>query len=247
MRLWVLLAPLAGLLVAWLVRSPTSRLVRYAPLSPAEISSHLDNHTLLHIGGQHRGGTTLLWRALAVDPAIAAHGGEPKGGPNDADPRELHGEGLFLQDVLPHFGLDHPPIFFAKRAVARVACAALPQPAFEQVAPSWLRPWVACRATEGIGGYALSPAAQLGPEHPLATSSHWVLRLFAQWAAHWDLRRPVLLEKSPSNAVVAGALHQMWIGAGASTVRFVFLTRHPVAQALAMHGFVDDLTTEQLA
>ena len=227
----VFLAPFAGLLVALLFRSPTSRLVRHAPLSRAEIQAHLSNHTLVHIGGQHRGGTTLLWRALATDPAIAAHGGEPTSGPNDADPRELHGEGLFLQDVLPHFGLDHPPLFFAQRRVARLACAVWGQ-SLEQQAPSWLRPWVACRATEGIGGYALSAASRLGPEHP-AASEREGLRLFAQWAAHWELGRPVLLEKSPSNAMSAGALHAMWRAAGVAegSVRFIFISRYALRPA----------------
>jgi hypothetical protein len=251
-------AVLAGLLVGPLLSSLRhSRLVREAPLSESGIDAHLRNHSFVHVGGQHRGGTTLLWRLLGTDPAVAAHGGdalprglEPEAGalPDGAtleDPHELHGEGIFLQDVYPKSALDHLPGFFARRRLARLACAAWPS--LEQRAPEWLRPWIACRATEGIGGYAFAPSPLLSPEHP-AVSRQSGRRLFAQWAAHWDLRRPVLLEKSPSNALAAGGLLALWrlAGVNVGAVKFVFITRHPLMQAYAMRAFVDDLSLEQL-
>ena len=251
-------AVLAGLLVGPLLSSlRPSRLVREAPLTESGIDAHLRNHSFVHVGGQHRGGTTLLWRLLGTDPAVAAHGSdtlprspEPEAGavPDGVtleDPHELHGEGIFLQDVYPKAALDHPPGFFARRRVARLACAAWPS--LEQRAPEWLRPWIACRATEGIGGYAFAASPLLSPEHP-AVSRQSGRRLFAQWAAHWDLRRPVLLEKSPSNALAAGGLHALWrlAGADVGSVKFVFITRHPLMQAYAMRAFVDDLSLEQL-
>ena len=254
-------AVLAGLLVGPLLSSiRRSHLVREVPLTESGIDAHLRNHSFVHVGGQHRGGTTLLWRLLGTDPAVAAHGGDglavlPRGlkpkagalqdGVTPEDPHELHGEGVFLQDVYPKAALDHPLGFFARRLVARLACAAWPS--LEQHAPEWLRPWIACRATEGIGGYAFAPSALLSPEHP-AVSRQSGRRLFAQWAAHWDLSRPVLLEKSPSNALAAGGLHALWRLAGveAGAVKFVFITRQPLMQAYAMRAFVDDLSLEQL-
>ena len=97
-------AVLAGLLVGPLLSSLRhSRLVREAPLSESGIDAHLRNHSFVHVGGQHRGGTTLLWRLLGTDPAVAAHGGDalPRGlepevgalpdGATLEDPHELHG------------------------------------------------------------------------------------------------------------------------------------------------------------
>jgi len=194
---------------------------------------------------------------LGTDPAVAAHGVEawPRGlepevgalpdGVTLEDPHELHGEGIFLQDVYPKAALDHPPGFFVRRRVARLVCAAWPS--LEQCAPEWLRPWIACRATEGIGGYAFAPSPLFSPEHP-AVSRQSGRRLFAQWATHWDLRRPVLLEKSPSNALAAGGLLALWrlAGVDVGSVKFIFITRHPLMQAYAMRAFVDDLSLEQL-
>lgn len=121
------------------------------------------------------------------------------------------------------------------RRVGRVQATCL---AAERRAPRPLQAWVGCRLREGIGGYALAPSSRLGSDHPLAEEGH-ALRLFAQWATHWDLSRPVLLEKSPSNARAIGMLAAMWRLGRAADARFIFISRHPLLQALAMRAFVE--------
>ena len=61
------------------------------------------------------------------------------------------------------------------------------------------------------------------------------LALFRQWGCFWDMSRPVLLEKSPPNMVVSRMLEALWSRHGAGAPRgvvFVFITRHPIANAL---------------
>jgi hypothetical protein len=51
---------------------------------------------------------------------------------------------------------------------------------------------------DGFGRFALLPEAHLTEKSPLVTHANR-LRLFREWGTHWDLSRPVLLEKSPPN------------------------------------------------
>ena len=236
MKPWLTLAaPLAGLLVALRLAPRRSRLVRVAPLSAADIDAHLANHTLVHIGGQHRGGTTLLASAFGTHPLIATHGSYDAAA--TSTPEHLHGEGLFLQDVYSKMSLDHPPLFFLKKRALAAGCRLLQ---LLGMSKAWREDH--CRLLEGVGSYAFSSEARelARPAHPLAAREP-ARRLFAQWAAWWDLSRPVLLEKSPSNALAAAMLSGMWAAAGSRDTRFVFISRHPLVQALAMRTFVDDL------
>ena len=100
---------------------------------PQEIRRVLSASTVLHIGGQHRGGTTLTWDGLQQHPDISSFmSALPKHAANDgvqatyagADEieqqlrarrtklypyiSEFRSEGIFLQDVLPKFSLHHP-------------------------------------------------------------------------------------------------------------------------------------------
>lgn len=152
----VLLAPIAGVLLASRLAGLLDRqsLVVTSPLLTDELRRVLCNHTIVHIGGQHRGGTTLLLEGVSTHPSISVHElrataaeavkqerarrGEPVDGEHaeamlaDADARanllstKLHSEGIFLQDVYPKTSLDHQPRFFVRRRVARIACAAWP-------------------------------------------------------------------------------------------------------------------------
>jgi hypothetical protein len=281
-QLRVCLAPVAGLLLAARLASFLNRqsLVVESSLNTEDLRALLRNHTIVHIGGQHRGGTTLLLEGLASSPFIAVHdlraatadamrlssvgsagvGADLAEAARMAGERatllssKLHNEGIFLQDVYPKTSLDHQPRFFLRRRVARLACAAVPSlgDAIRRLLPGSLAdgllPWVSCRLAEGIGGYAFSGASRLGGDHPLADEAG-ALRLFSQWAPHWDMSRPVLLEKSPSNARAIGMLSAMWAAANAAGARFIFISRHPIAQALAMRAFIepgDATLTDQL-
>jgi hypothetical protein len=52
--------------------------------------------------------------------------------------------------------------------------------------------------------------------------------LFEEWSAHWDLGRPVLLEKSPPNLLKARFLQALFPGSS-----FVVVWRHPIPVSLA--------------
>ncbi len=79
----------------------------------------------------------------------------------------------------------------------------------------------------GPGRFGFDPASYLDETSPLVTAENRD-RLFAEWAAHWDLSRPVLLEKSPPNLVRARFLQALFPESW-----FVTMTRHPVAVSLA--------------
>lgn len=224
------LALALGVCIALYFTPRRGPLVSEMALGDEEVVAQLRNHSLLLIGGQHRAGTTLLRGGLATSDLVAAH---PHEKPRRAGTRyDLHGEGVFLQDVVPRMGLDHPPLFFAKRRAGQAACAIHPG------LPQWLPgSWAGCRLLEGVGSYALGPAPS--PAEATASAGR---RLFRQWASHWDLMRPVLLDKSPSNAVAAPLVDALWRAAGAtSPARLVLMSRHPIAQIFAMEAFIDDV------
>lgn len=79
----------------------------------------------------------------------------------------------------------------------------------------------------GPGKFAFRPEAHLDESSSLVTAGN-AERLFAEWSSHWDLSRPVLLEKSPPNLIRARFLQALFPGAA-----FVMITRHPVAVSLA--------------
>lgn len=83
------------------------------------------------------------------------------------------------------------------------------------------------RSHGGPGRFAFDPAAHLTESSPLA-SVESAERLFAQWSRHWDLRRRVLVEKSPPNLIRTRFLQQLFPDA-----RFVIIVRHPLVTALA--------------
>lgn len=259
----LLLAPLIGVFVGKRLQDLQGRqtLVIESRLSAAELHAELHGHRIVHLGGQHRAGTTLLLEGLAAHSNVAVHDSgatasrsmsedleHGDGSEAKADAalltEKLHREGIFLQDVYPVSSLDHPPRFFVRRRVSRMICALMPS--FEgfllQRLPSHvaeaLLPWVGCTLREGIGGYAFSNSSRLGASHAVANEAG-ALRLFRQWVPHWDLRRPVLVEKSPSNARAIGMLSAMWAAGRAASYSFVFISRHPLPQAFAMLAFVE--------
>lgn len=79
------------------------------------------------------------------------------------------------------------------------------------------------------GVFGFDVRAHLTEDSPLATPEH-AARLLEQWAGHWDLSKPWLVEKTPGNLLMA-----RYLRAVAPDSAFVFITRHPVAVALATH------------
>ncbi len=86
----------------------------------------------------------------------------------------------------------------------------------------------------GAGHFAVAEAAHLTEESALATEAN-ARRLFEQWQPHWDLARPVLIEKSPPNLVMTRFLQSLFPDA-----RFLIVVRHPVVVSLSTMKWVDD-------
>jgi len=205
-----------------------------------EVHEHLENHTLLHIGGLHRSGTTLLADILAQHPSAAGlqfqEGGDARGKAKIM--KKTYNEGIFLQTVYPKFGLDHDK-FLLRKWIGQAAKMIFPEGTF-----SWMR------LREGIGRFALHPRHQLDDStrliHPSAQE-----HLFNEWALFWDLSKPVLVEKSPSNIVISPFLHRLWgLGVAASPAKFLFVQRHPIPVSLATQrragAIVSDLSLADL-
>jgi hypothetical protein len=83
------------------------------------------------------------------------------------------------------------------------------------------------RAHGGPGRFALRPAAHLTEASPLLTPGT-AERLLEQWRPHWDLARPVLVEKSPPNLVMTRFLQGAF-----GDARFVMVVRHPAIVSLS--------------
>jgi hypothetical protein len=82
-------------------------------------------------------------------------------------------------------------------------------------------------AAQQAGRFAFVPGAHLTESSPLVTEANR-RRLFAEWAGHWDMERPQLLEKSPPNLIMTRFLQALFPDA-----RFVIVIRHPIAVACA--------------
>jgi hypothetical protein len=81
----------------------------------------------------------------------------------------------------------------------------------------------------GPARFAFDPEAHLTESSPLVSAESRE-RLWASWTPHWDLSKPVLVEKSPPNLVRTRFLQALF---GHAT-RFVIVIRHPIAVSAAM-------------
>jgi hypothetical protein len=97
------------------------------------------------------------------------------------------------------------------------------------------------RAYGGAGRFAFAPAAHLTEESPLATGETGA-RLLDQWRPHWDLSRPVLVEKSPPNLLMTRFLQAVLPDA-----RFVMIVRHPVVVTLSTRKWARRVPLDRLA
>jgi hypothetical protein len=79
----------------------------------------------------------------------------------------------------------------------------------------------------GMRGFAFSPAMHLTERSPLV-SDHSRLVLWEEWGRHWDLSRPVLLEKSPPNLLKMRFLQALFPNSGQ-----VLVIRHPISVVLS--------------
>jgi hypothetical protein len=79
----------------------------------------------------------------------------------------------------------------------------------------------------GPGRFALQGEAHLTEASPLATPTHRE-QLLADWRPHWDLARPVLVEKSPPNVVMTRYLQEL-----VPEAYFIMIIRNPVIVSLS--------------
>lgn len=79
----------------------------------------------------------------------------------------------------------------------------------------------------GAGRFGFNPASYLDESSSLNTREN-ARRLWDQWSKHWDLSRPLLLEKSPPNLVRTRFLQAMFPQAS-----FLVIVRNPVVVAMA--------------
>lgn len=83
----------------------------------------------------------------------------------------------------------------------------------------------AAKVWGGPGRFGFAPEAHFTEEQ---ASEEKARRLFEEWSPHWDLARPVLLEKSPPNLLKTRFLQELFPGSA-----FVVVLRHPIAVSLA--------------
>jgi hypothetical protein len=79
----------------------------------------------------------------------------------------------------------------------------------------------------GAGRFARKPAAHLTETSPLVNDESRE-RLLQAWRPHWDLTKPVLVEKSPPNLVMTRFLQALYPEAS-----MVVVIRHPVVVSLS--------------
>jgi sulfotransferase family protein len=74
----------------------------------------------------------------------------------------------------------------------------------------------------GPGRFGFAPESHLTESSPIA-SGESARRLFEEWSPHWDLARPLLLEKSPPNLLKTRFLQALFPDSA-----FVVIVRHPI-------------------
>jgi len=78
----------------------------------------------------------------------------------------------------------------------------------------------AAKVWGGPGRFGFAPEAHFTEEQ---ASEEKARRLFEEWSPHWDLARPVLLEKSPPNLLKTRFLQALFPGSA-----FIVIVRHPI-------------------
>jgi len=74
----------------------------------------------------------------------------------------------------------------------------------------------------GPGRFGFAPESHLTEASPLVSPEN-ARTIYEEWSHHWDLGRPVLLEKSPPNLLKTRFLQALYPGSA-----FVVIVRHPI-------------------
>ncbi len=92
----------------------------------------------------------------------------------------------------------------------------------------------------GVGRIAFAANGHLS-EVPLEKALPIRNALLGQWCRHHDLRKPVLVEKSPPNILRSRLLQSAFPGA-----RFLFIVRHPIPASLSTQKWKSKLSLAEL-
>lgn len=180
-------------------------------------NSIIEDKSFLLLGGHHRGGTTLMWEMLKFHPDIGSFGLQHQTGADFS-------EGVFLQDVIPLFGIGSEGLGGSTTGNRRAE-------------------------DKGLGMYALAPEEHVhwtDENHADIVTLEKRDRLLNFWGYHWSsngaMERRYLMEKSPTNVVVSRYLQALFdLGLESEQTRrktgsrskFLFLVRHPIANSYA--------------
>jgi hypothetical protein len=83
----------------------------------------------------------------------------------------------------------------------------------------------------GAGAFAFHPSSGLNETDERCTKENR-RRLWREWKPHWDVEKPLLVEKSPPNLLRTRFLQALFPGA-----RFIILVRHPIAVSYATQKY----------
>jgi hypothetical protein len=219
-------------------------------IEPYEWRRYLDTHdkTILLIGGPHRSGTTIVWSAISSHPDAVGFGGTFETGADFS-------EGILFQDVYPAFGVG---MEFNKN----FASAGIKKKVGEDK--------IEVSSGGGLGQYALLPESHVHwtkeNHHGKLDDPKTLSKLMNRFAPHWDSNKKygreeglkkakVWIEKSPQNIVLSTFLEGVYnmpiaedgsVGTGTvvankkSVTKFIFMTRHPIANLLATDIFIQE-------
>jgi hypothetical protein len=82
-------------------------------------------------------------------------------------------------------------------------------------------------ALGGVGRFGFDPRAHMTEDSTLNNPDS-ASRILAEWSRYWDMSKPVLIEKTPSNLLRMRLLQKLFPASS-----FVVITRHPIACSLA--------------
>ena len=92
----------------------------------------------------------------------------------------------------------------------------------------------------GPGEFAFHLDAHL-TEHSALINQNNKEKILTEWGAYYDMKKSVLLEKSPPNMIRSRFFRQMFPGS-----KFIFIVRHPIAVSLATEKWSNKTITERL-
>lgn len=232
--LWLVLLPILGVLVVGLGPTLYSygwRILVPTGLKTLELDADtwmndvLPSRTFVFVAGHHRGGTTLLWEILREHPDIGAFGSQQDTGVDKS-------EGVFLQDLLPAFGVGAETTWLHRIGASKKVMKGV--------------------GTYAIPGYDAVAWNEVNQREKVTLPN--LVQLLNQWGYFWKTSggwsKHYWIEKTPTNAVLSRFIQALfdqkldveqginnpevpWPVPRESRTKFVFMMRHPLANALA--------------